>query len=422
MIRTAQRDDFDTIVVGAGPAGAAAATLLAQAGLRILLCDRATFPRDKPCGEFLSPQAHVILERLGVVEALEAAGARRLAGLSLFDERGRAVRSRYQAFGAFRPHRPWGLGVRRVVLDPILLRRTLDEPRVEAAMPFRVTELVREGGRVTGVRGRLPGGRRATVRAPLVVGADGAHSIVARKAGLVRPPGGPDHFAFVAHFEGVADEGHGEMHVTDGGYTGLAPVDGGLVNVNVILPRRALPRMEGGLERFLRESIARHPGLRDRFHGARLAGKPRGTGPMAVATRSAVAPGVALAGDAAGFVDPFTGEGIYLSLRGAEMLADAVIEAHQNGRPLEGALAVYASHRRRELHGRVRACRTIQGLLRWRQLFYYLHGRLRSRPELGARVIAVSGDYLPPEEVLRAGFFARLLNPFAGGSTMRVPS
>src|SRR5207249_2825251 len=113
---------WDAVVVGAGPAGSATARLLAQAGARVMLLDRAQFPRDKPCSEYLSPQSTRVLERLGpdVVRAVEAAAPARLYGMKLVAPSGRVALGRFAAGHRWQPPRPYGFALPRPVFDTIL--------------------------------------------------------------------------------------------------------------------------------------------------------------------------------------------------------------------------------------------------------------------------------------------------------------
>src|SRR5438309_353441 len=156
----------EVVVVGAGPAGSAAALLLARRGRDVLLVDQARFPRDKPCGEYLNPAAVGVLRRLGLEEALQAAGARAVSGVLLTSPAGRMVRVSYPAAGGALP---WGLSVPRMALDAALLRAA-QAAGVRVREGFRVDDLLRSGERVGGVVGRGENGA-ATLRARLVVAA-----------------------------------------------------------------------------------------------------------------------------------------------------------------------------------------------------------------------------------------------------------
>src|ERR1700675_1848642 len=148
----------DVIVVGAGPAGAATAILLCERGLDVLVVDRATFPRPKICGEYLSPEAARILDRLGVLKAVDAAGAQPLHGMRIIAPDGTVLDGTYPTSGPWRGYRDHALAIRREVFDRILLERARALP-VDVRERHRVTDLMLEGRQVTGVRGLAGDGR-----------------------------------------------------------------------------------------------------------------------------------------------------------------------------------------------------------------------------------------------------------------------
>ena len=376
---------WDAVVVGAGPAGSATALLLARAGARVLLLDRARFPRDKPCSEYLSPETTRVLERLGggILDAVAAGSHARLTGMKVVAPSGAEM------VGRFGEH--FSFALPRTRFDTIL------RDAAEAA-----GAVVREGVRVEDVvvGGVIAGGE--TYRARVVVGADGLRSVVARRLGPVLSSP-PQRVAFTAHVADVAGvQDLGEMHVGKTGYVGLGPIGGGVTTVALVVPVRRLhgrPDFFGALEQF--------PGLAGRFDPRRLVRGILATGPFARWSRRSVASGggALLVGDAADFFDPFTGQGIYSALRGAELAAAAVIDTLATG----ASLRAYARARRAAFTGKWLLERLIGLGVGWPALVERVVNRLARRADLADLLVRATGNCVPARAVLAPGVLAGLL-------------
>jgi geranylgeranyl reductase family protein len=385
--------DAEVIVVGGGPAGAATATSLAAEGLHVLVLDRAAFPRDKACAEFLSPGAVAALERLGVLEDAAAAGAW---------QEGMRIASDRASFTARYADGRRGLGIARPVLDRLLLERA----RAAGAEVRERTDVggaLVERGVVTGVR--LRGG--GTLRARFVVAADGLRSPVARSLGLERRPRWPRRLGLVARVRGAPPSGLGVMAVGRGAYCGVAAVGGGEASVGVAVSpgtRRPGEPAEELFERIL-ASIAP---ARDAVADAPRVTAIRGVAPLARRVSRVSGPGYLLVGDAAGFTDPFTGEGIHRALRGAELASAAVGRAL--ARP-DREPAGYAEARREAFAAKERACLVLQAALARPALFDYCLRRAETRERVARVLTGVFGDYVPAETALRPVLVAELVRP-----------
>ena len=408
--------DTDVVVVGGGPAGAATAWFLATAGVDVTIVDRAAFPRDKVCAEYLSPQASRILDAMGALATIERAGAAQLGGMLVRAPNGEHIRGDFAAAHGFTGFRDRGLAIRRRILDGILLDRAR-QAGAQVIERARVTDLVRgDGGRGVGVRTLPHDGEPSIIRARLVVGADGLRSIVARKLGVARRLPWPRRIAFVTHYRGVHGVGErGEMHVEREGYLGIANVGRGETNVALVVPASRARRLGSDPASYLDAWLRRSSHLADRFVGAERVSKVRATGPFASAVRRAWAPGAALVGDAADFFDPFTGEGIYAALRGGEMLAPFAIEALGASRrdAADRALAAYDRARRAEFRGKWMVERMIGAAVGFPPLINRAASVLSRRKDMADLLVGVAGDFVPAREVLRPGYLLRLLLPGA---------
>ena len=392
---------LDAVVVGGGPAGSTVATLLRRAGAAVALCDAARFPRHKICGEYVPPAALNTFAGLGVLAEVEALGPLRHVGMAVVSPDGTKVLGRYG--GEAR-----GLSVRRHDLDRVLL----DGARRAGVAVFeeaRVTGFARGSGGIFEVRVRSGG----VLRARAIVGADGRNSLVARRLGLRRREPRHRKWAVMGHFRDVETEAdHGEMIVTPYGYCGINPLPGGLANGCIVVDRGTIRGPAAGgarLTGFFDRHMAAHPLTRRHMARAVLAEGLWAAGPMACRAADSVADGVLLVGDAAGFYDPFTGEGIGMALRGAEMAAEALAQALRRGEVTRRALQPYAAARRAAFRDRLRLDRLLQALLRRPRLADWAARRLSRDQGLADLLARVTGDTVAAAEVLGPGFMARLL-------------
>jgi menaquinone-9 beta-reductase len=398
----------DVLVVGAGPGGSAVATLLARAGYRVAAVDRAAFPRDKACSEYMSPEAVRLLDRLGVVGAVEAAGAAPLHGTTVTAARGSRLQGRFSHAGAA-PFRPTGLSVARRILDQVLVE-SARAAGVRVLERTAVDDLLYDRGAVAGAVVRDADGVRRSIRARLTIGADGLRSIVARRLGP-RRHGRPRRIAFVAHMDGVAGLGtSAEMHVGRAGYVGLNAIGGGRANVALVVPAARGVEARGRVEGFFLEALRAFPGLHERVAAGSLARRVLATGPFAAWSGRVTADGAALVGDAADFFDPFTGEGIYSALRGAELLAGVAGDALAEPGPVSAArLAPYRRARRRAFAGKWVVERLIGYGMEFPALFDHAVGRLGRRAGMADTLVGVTADFVPARRVLNPLFLARML-------------
>ncbi len=325
----------DVLVVGGGPAGSTLATLAADAGADVVLLERRVFPRDKVCGEFVSVEAKGVLERLGVLETLLDAGATWMEAVRLTSTRGREVVASLPELPAL--GRP-ALGVSRALLDRVLLERAVRAgvrvvERVEAVGP----EI--EDGRVRGMRVREVGksGSSRTLRASVIVAADGRRSVLVRA--LHPELGDPQRtrprswFGLKIHLD--VDPARlarrVELHLFDGGYAGLGTIEDGRVNLCLLTTVAALRACGGVPDRLLRERILANPAAYAVLHDALPLGRWQSVGPLRFGVRRPTRAGALFVGDAAGTIDPFSGEGIAHAVRGAEMASSFVVAGAERG-------------------------------------------------------------------------------------------
>jgi 2-polyprenyl-6-methoxyphenol hydroxylase-like FAD-dependent oxidoreductase len=370
---------WDAVVVGGGPAGLAFAAAAAASGLSVLVLERETFPVDKACGEGLLPAGRRALEALGVLPLLAPGAAAELRSIRWRDEGGRGVRL------ALPP--PFGLGIRRTALSTALRARALSLG-VEVR---EATSVAAHARGPAGVRAVLAGGEEVEGR--VLVAADGLSSPVRRREGLELPVAGARRLGVRRHFS-VAPWSDGvEVHFGDGVEAYVTPVGPHEVGIAFLFaglspspsasPRPATPdEVAPGSTRF-DDLLQRFPALSSALRGAAPSSSVRGAGPLARRSRAPVADRLVLLGDAAGYLDAVTGEGLSLSLSCALDLARLLPAALQAGASAR-ALAPYARLWRR----RYRVYRAYTGLML----------QLSTRPALRRAVLRVAGGLPAPFE------------------------
>jgi flavin-dependent dehydrogenase len=245
--------------------------------------------------------------------------------------------------------------------------------------------------RVTGVRVQERGGTTRTVHAPVTIAADGRRSTLAFGLGLARHPARPRRWAVGAYFEGVCGvSSFGEMHIREGHYIGVAPLPGGVVNACLVAPDLTALRSAPGLPALLTGRLHRDPILGPRFSRARLVTRPIALGPLAVDSGAAGTPGLLLAGDAAGFIDPMTGDGLYFAMRGGELAARAALLAlsGQEHSPHDWL----AARRRREFRWKQRFDRTLRLVVSEPRAVSVGSRLAKAYPGLIEQVVRVAGD------------------------------
>nr|UXE45711.1 kynurenine 3-monooxygenase [uncultured bacterium] len=311
----------DIAVVGGGPSGLALAIHAARRGLAVRVYERRRYPLDKACGEGLLPKGLAALERLGV--SLSDAEATRLEGVRYVQEDGHTVEARFRGAG--------GLGVRRTALAEVLRARA-QSAGVE----------VHPGVAVRGLQRREAGVRLWTdaeeIEAQLVVAADGLASPIRRQEGLEAASSRmPRRYGVRCHFQVAPWTHFVEVHFGPGAEAYVTPVGTKCVGVALLFERTAKPVS-------FAELLAQFPHVTKRLQGSLPDNAPLGAGPLWQAARSRVLDRLVLLGDAGGYVDALSGEGLSLSLQAAEVL----------GALLPTALASGAS--RRSLLPYERAC------------------------------------------------------------------
>lgn len=345
-------DAFDVVIVGGRVAGSTLASLLGAGGLSVLLLERASFPADTLSTHVIYGDSFGIWERIGAWDAIDRIGSEKLWGISWIRDGKPDIRGR---FWPVRGH-GYSLCIRRLLLDDVLFDNAADTPGVTAVQGARVTELLSDGKRVSGVRYETRDGaghtHRSSAAARLVAGCDGRRSLVARTVGasqFVTEP--PINFAFYTYVEGVdpGPEPEPVFEIWDSEHVGgtpmLARCEAGIWMAIVYLPQERFEAFRTRKDENFWATMDRDPRIGPRMRSGRQVTPIRGAGDFVNFIREPVGQGWALVGDAGQHKDPIFGQGIGDAVRSAESLADHLLGAESAGSDWDSALARFRVQR-----------------------------------------------------------------------------
>jgi geranylgeranyl reductase family protein len=396
----------DVAIVGAGPAGSAAAYFLARDGVDVLLLDQSSFPRDKVCGDGVGSRALAVMERMGLGPWVRSNDFLEPETMLLAAPNGQIVTR-----SPDRREFSYGHVIPRVQLDRALLDRAMTAgARVVEGVKVVSLERLRAGG----VRLLCQGKNKNTVRveARLVVAADGAHASFTRNLGLIRRP--PDLLAMRAYFDGVRGdptllEVNYERAILPG-YGWIFPIGDGRANVGVGVYASQVRSRALNLKGAFRSFVSESPRARARLSQARLISPARGY-PLRTGVGGTIpyADNVLIAGEAASLVSPLTGEGIATALESGELAAQHVRGALESGDFSAPALAAYG----RELHRRYgrdhRAACILRRLLSIPWVVNHVIHRAQHDPDFALLIGYIIIGLTSPTAALRPGPFIKIL-------------
>jgi geranylgeranyl reductase family protein len=374
--------DYDIIIVGGGPSGATCALYAQRSGLRVLLVDKKTFPRDKICGDAISGKSVTYLRELGLVDELESQPQVRANGVTFSSPNGAIATVPFTPPNAVRES--YGYVCRREIFDNVLFQAA--KKRVDTFEAFTVEDLLVKNGRVCGVIGNNCTASRQTIAAKIVVGADGYNSIVSRKLGFYEHD--PKHWivATRAYYHGVKDVTDAiEIHFVKDiqpGYFWIFPLEDGLVNVGIGMLHSELKRRKISLRK-AHIAATKSDFFQERFRNAELANGISGWNlPVGSKRRKVHGDGFVLLGDAAGLIDPFSGEGIGNGMCSGKIAAEVLAEVCANNEYGAKSLQMYESRLWQRLGDELKTSYILQQIGRFHPLLNLVVDRAAKHEEV----------------------------------------
>ena len=401
---------YDVIIVGAGPAGSAAALYAHRLGLNCILLDKAVFPRDKICGDALSGKSVRLMRELDLLDGLEQLEGSEINRITF----GSPSHSQFDVYlkgNKKNDHIKKGYVIPRKIFDNFLFEKA--DKVTETRQGFTVSDIVYQGNDISGVRGTNNEGHEEILEAPIIMGCDGANSIVARKLGLYEMDMENTAVAIRCYYEGVQGlSDQIELHYVDEvkpGYFWLFPAGEGKANIGIGLSKNDAKKDDRTLRQIMDE-IVQSDYFRSRFGNAHPLEKPVGWNlPLGRIQRKNHGDGFMLIGDAAGLVDPFTGEGIGNAMVAAKFAAQVAHKAKNNGDVSEKAFKEYDQLVWNELGGELRTSTKLQSLARSSFLLNFVIDRAARNEEVQDIISGMLSNEIPKDELSSPMFYLKIL-------------
>ena len=401
---------YDVIIVGAGPAGTTAALYAHKQGLRSILIDKATFPRDKVCGDALSGKTVRILRELNLIDGIEELDGSEINRIT-FGSPSHDQFDIHLKDSQNSRHITKGYVIPRQIFDHYLFQRA--DQVSDTREGFTVKDLTYDDNMISGVRGTNSDGKEEIISAPIVMGCDGPNSIIARKLGLYKMDMKNTAIAIRCYYEGI--EGltdQIELHYVSEvkpGYFWLFPAGDGRANIGLGLSKDDAKKEDRSLGDILDE-ITRSDYFKERFKNARPLEKPIGWNlPMGSIHRKNHGDGFMLLGDAAGLVDPFTGEGIGNAMYSAKYAVQIAKKAHDMGQFNESIFQEYDELVWEELGGELGTSTKLQKLARYSFLLNFVIKRASRSDEVQEIISGMLSNEIARDDLSNPTFYFKIL-------------
>ena len=401
---------YDVIIVGAGPAGSTAALYAHRLGLNCILLDKAVFPRDKICGDALSGKSVRLMRELNLLEGVEELEGSEINRITF----GSPSHSQFDVHLKGNKNNDYitkGYVVPRKIFDNFLFKKA--DELTETRQGFTVNDIIYQNDNISGVKGTNIEGKEEILNAPIIMGCDGANSIVARKLGLYEMDMENTAVAIRCYYEGVEGLSNQiELHYVSEvkpGYFWLFPAGNGKANIGIGLSKNDAKKEDRTLRQIMDE-IVQSDYFRSRFGNARPLEKPVGWNlPLGRIQRKNHGNGFMLLGDAAGLVDPFTGEGIGNAMVAAKHAMQVASKAKNHKDYSERSFSEYDQLLWDDIGGELRTSTKLQSLARSSFLLNFVINRAARNEEVQSIISGMLSHEIPKDELSSPMFYLKIL-------------
>ena len=401
---------YDVIIVGAGPAGSTAALYAHKLGLNCILLDKAVFPRDKICGDALSGKSVRLMRELNLLEGVEKLEGSEINRITF----GSPSHSQFDVHLKGNKNNDFitkGYVVPRKIFDNFLFKKA--DELTETRQGFTVNDIIYQNDNISGVKGTNIEGKEEILNAPIIMGCDGANSIIARKLGLYEMDMENTAVAIRCYYEGVKGLSNQiELHYVSEvkpGYFWLFPAGNGKANIGIGLSKNDAKKEDRTLRQIMDE-IVQSDYFRSRFGNARPLEKPVGWNlPLGRIQRKNHGNGFMLLGDAAGLVDPFTGEGIGNAMVAAKHAMQVASKAKNHKDYSERSFSEYDQLLWDDIGGELRTSTKLQSLARSSFLLNFVINRAARNEEVQSIISGMLSHEIPKDELSSPMFYLKIL-------------
>ena len=403
-------NNYDIIIVGAGPAGATAALYANRSNLKCLLVDKSFFPRDKVCGDALSGKTVRILRELNLIEEVQKLNGSTINRITFGSPSHHKFDINLQK-SKDKSHIKQGFVIPRKIFDNYLFEKA--KAVVDTCEGFKVSDLIYDKGKLSGIKGTDKNKEKREFRAPIIMGCDGFNSIIARKLELYEMDMKNTAVAIRCYYKGVKGlTDQIELHYVNEvlpGYFWLFPAGEGIANIGIGLSKSDVKKEKRNLKQIL-EDVISSDHFKERFLDAKALEKPVGWNlPLGRIQRKNHGDGFMLLGDAAGLVDPFTGEGIGNAMVSAKYAVQIAAQAKKINNYSKSVFLEYDRLLWSEIGSELKTSSKLQNLAKSRFLLNFVINRASRNKEIQDIISGMLTNEIPKDKLSNPMFYFKIL-------------